>query len=130
MALIYIRNKKRFGANIKKAREKLGFRNVKALEAAIGISDERLGQIEDGEVFCIRSATMEKISNFFNVSPEDLLAEDGALQIAESQAVYSDEVTKKILNLLESLNEEGKRKVLRFTEDQKLLTEFLKKSKA
>lgn len=73
---------------------------------------------------------LHKVCQYLEINPAILF---NALQdtgrVAEEVVPYGNAITEKINRLLPALDEEKKRKVLRFTEDQKLLSEFQRHKK-
>ena len=59
----------------------------KALAEAVGITEQNLSLLRSGKVKGIRFATLEKICDFLECQPADILEYDGKLNAADEQAV-------------------------------------------
>jgi transcriptional regulator with XRE-family HTH domain len=116
------------GARIKEIRKKMGD-SQEAFAKKLGISKGALQNYENGEREPTAS-TIVKIVEVGKVSFDWLLTGDGDMAITRLYPrTEPDTVKEKILQMLDGMEEEKQRDILKYTEEKKQLVELLKERK-
>ena len=114
------------GKRLKEYRLSIGL-NGKQFAEIIGISQSSLSEIETGKNKP-SADTISLIVRHTDINPVWILTGEGSVCLSVDKQT-PDIVTEKILQLLEDMEEDKRRDVLKYCEKEKLLTELLKERK-
>lgn len=109
-----------FGERLKHFRKTKGL-TQKQLSATIGVSQSHISAMEKNEKMP-GGDILISLKRFFDVDLNWLLTGDGELPHPEAKKSV---ITGLIEQVLEGMDEESQRAVLKYTEEKKLLTELL-----
>lgn len=122
-------NNFKIGARLRAAR-KVKKLTQHELATSLGLSQNYLSAVESGKENLSKPVIL-LLNNLYQISPAWLLSGAGQMfeavadRVAESSASYgADDVTSKILQMLEGLDDEARRDVLKYAEKEKLLADL------
>lgn len=107
------------------------------LAEKLGLKKVSIQKYENGGVTNIKSQTLEKLGEIFNVSPAYIMGWDKFdhidtsnikedIQILEVIKEYCGYIGIELYQIFEKLNEEGKRKILFYAEDISEISKYKK----
>lgn len=109
------------GQRVREYRLTKGLR-LKAFAAQIGISQGSLSDIENGKTRPSAN-TVVSIVQSTGINPAWLLIEEGEMFDRKRPAAF-DPITRKVLELMDQLDESSKGDVLKYVEEKKLLAKL------